>query len=111
MNNLSTAASIDISSQIGALELGANLESHGDDMLEMAGAGLQGPTQPISVLRCVGDDGALESAGLPLIGGYTYQFACTQMGRCVSDGALLSAADTAVSNPPTAFSGGSGRCF
>ena len=81
MDNLSTA-STDISSQVGALELGDNLESHGDDMLEIAGAGLQDPTQPMGVQRCVSDDGA-----------------------------LLSAADTAVSNPPTAFSGGSGRCF
>jgi hypothetical protein len=37
MDNLSTA-STDISSQVGALELGDNLESHDDSMLEKAGS-------------------------------------------------------------------------
>jgi hypothetical protein len=36
MNNLSTAASTDISSQIGALESGDHLASHDDGALEAA---------------------------------------------------------------------------
>jgi hypothetical protein len=44
MNNLSTAASTDISSQIGALEVGDDLTSHDDGVLEMAAHGSVGVT-------------------------------------------------------------------
>jgi hypothetical protein len=45
MNNLSTAASTGISSQIGALELGDHPESYADGALEAAGASMAlGPT-------------------------------------------------------------------
>jgi hypothetical protein len=43
MNNLSTANSTDMSSQIGALELTNHLASHGDDVLEMAACADFGP--------------------------------------------------------------------
>ena len=43
MNNLSTANSTDISSQIGALELADHLESHGDGVLETAAGTSFGP--------------------------------------------------------------------
>jgi hypothetical protein len=73
MDNLSTVSSTDISSRIGALELGDNLESHDDGVLESAGAYLNPPPQPTQVrtgcgipptiVACRIDDGALESAG------------------------------------------------
>jgi hypothetical protein len=45
MNNLPTPSSTDISSQIGALELGDNFASFDDGMLEAAGASMAlGPT-------------------------------------------------------------------
>ena len=43
MDNLSTG-STDITSQIGALELGDRLASHNDGVLEAAGTTLIGPT-------------------------------------------------------------------
>jgi hypothetical protein len=71
---------------IGALELGDQLESHGDRVLEAAVLNAN-PTQ--LALRCTQpghcvSDGALESAGLTLISGPT--FACSmpraQGGNC-----------------------------
>jgi hypothetical protein len=64
MDNLSTT-SIDISNQIGALELSGQLESYADSVLE---ASVQGPQPPPPVtafcsLGCRIDDSALESAG------------------------------------------------
>ena len=45
MNNLSAPSSTDISSLIGALELGDHLESYADGVLEAAGACMAlGPT-------------------------------------------------------------------
>jgi hypothetical protein len=44
MNDLSTIDYTDITSQIGALELGDRLESYGDGVLEMAGPNATGPT-------------------------------------------------------------------
>jgi hypothetical protein len=70
MNDLS----MNISSQIGALELGDHLQSYGDSALEAAGANMAlGPTQvncgpnPTIVIRCV-SDGTLESAATTLNG-------------------------------------------
>ena len=72
MDNLSIASSTDITSQIGALELGGYMEGCGDDALESAGAYLNpppGPTQvrtgcgiPPTIVACRIDDGALEAA-------------------------------------------------
>jgi hypothetical protein len=66
MDNLSMAAGI--GSQIGALELGDHLASHGDGVLESAGANeLAGPpTGPRWTGACCGrmDDGVLEAAGM-----------------------------------------------
>jgi hypothetical protein len=45
MDNLSTAGSADINSQIGALELGEHLERPSDGVLETAGARPGTPTQ------------------------------------------------------------------
>jgi len=42
MNNLSAPSSTDISSQIGALELGDHMENHGDGALEAAGVTANG---------------------------------------------------------------------
>jgi hypothetical protein len=87
MDNLSTANSTDITSQIGALELGDNLESHDDGALESAGAYLNPPPQPTQVRT---------GCGLPLT------LACR-----IDDGALLLASETIMSGPPpTARSGG-----
>jgi hypothetical protein len=66
MDNFSTV-STDISSQIGALELGGAWERHNDDALEAAGASMAlAPTMQgagcFSTFRCIGD-GALEAAG------------------------------------------------
>jgi hypothetical protein len=66
MNNLSTATSTDISSLIGALELGNHLAGHDDGALESAGMNAFGPTIeggtcPPYCRRI--DDGALEAAG------------------------------------------------
>jgi hypothetical protein len=69
MNNLSTANSTDISSHIGALELGDHLESHGDGVLESAGefggpptaqTKLQGGCTNMCTFHCIGD-GVLEA--------------------------------------------------
>jgi hypothetical protein len=105
MNNLSTAGT-DISSQIGAFELGDHLESYGDGVLERAGDTSVGPTEtncgrnPTLVFRCV-SDGALETAGATVAVGPT-QVNCgrnpTIVIRCVSDGALEAAGATM--NPP-----------
>jgi len=66
MDNLSTASN-DISSQIGALELGDNLEIHGDCALEAAGEFGPGPARTTpqggcTIYRCIGN-AALEAAG------------------------------------------------
>jgi hypothetical protein len=69
MDNLSTV-STDISSQIGALELGDHLASHNDGALEAAGefggpspvrTTPQGLCTHMCTFRCIGD-GALEAA-------------------------------------------------
>ena len=65
MDNLSTV-STDITSQIGALELGGYLEIHSDGVLETAGMNAFGPTVDTGTCppycRRIGD-GALEAAG------------------------------------------------
>jgi len=75
MNNLSTANSTGITSQIGALELDDHLESYGDGALEAAGefggpptaqTKLQGGCTYMCTLHCIGD-GALEAAGATTI--------------------------------------------
>jgi hypothetical protein len=93
MDNLSTT-SIDISNQIGALELGDNLESHGDGVLEAAGASI-GHTEILQACPtrlCVGD-GVLEAAAsassMP-----SNDVTCGKpptIYRCIGDGALESA--------------------
>jgi hypothetical protein len=114
MDNLSTVRNTDITSQIGALELGGYVEGYGDGVLETAFGGPPPNTGQTIICRtatvfpgaCI-SDGALEIA----VAGH--QGPTQPMGvlRCASDdGALLSAADTAVSNPPTAFTGIGRRC-
>ena len=70
MNNLSTVNSTDITSQIGALELGGYLEIHSDGVLETAGMNAFGPTVDTGTCppycRRIGD-GALEAAGATTI--------------------------------------------
>jgi len=124
MDNLSTV-STDISSQIGALELGGYVEGCGDDALESAGAYLNpppGPTQvrtgcgiPPTIVACRIDDGALEAAGANLaLGGTPTAFPMcgppvTAYPICprIGDDALLRAAETTMSvQPATAHSGG-----
>ena len=73
MNNLSTTNSPDISSLIGAFELGDHLEIYGDGILEAVGTTMAGP---------------------PTMKGGGY--GCTAMIRCPSDGALEAAADLAL---------------
>ena len=51
MNNLSTAANTDISSLIGALELGDHLAGHGDDVLETFALG--GTQTRMAVAACI----------------------------------------------------------
>jgi hypothetical protein len=84
MDNLSMAAGI--GSQIGALELGDHLASHGDGVLESAGANeLAGPpTGPRWTGACCGrvDDGALESAGITANGGPTTTGYCPPTRMC-----------------------------
>jgi hypothetical protein len=69
MDNLSTTSITDITSMIGALELGDHLESHGDSALESAGTYLNPLPQPTQMHSCILtfvcriDDGALEAAG------------------------------------------------
>jgi hypothetical protein len=65
MNNLSTAANTDISSLIGALELGDHLAGHGDDVLETFALGGTQTRMAVAAcipmtVRCV-SDGALEA--------------------------------------------------
>jgi hypothetical protein len=124
MDNLSTA-STDITSQIGALELGDNLESHDDGVLESAGAYLNPPPQPTQVrtgcglpptiVACRIDDSGLEAAGANVaLGGTPTAFPMcgppvTAYPLCprIGDDALLRAAETTMSGqPPTAHSGG-----
>jgi hypothetical protein len=88
MNNLSAPSSTDISSQIGALELNASLESHGDGVLETAAASPGTPTQyQFCTMHCVGDnlarrdDGVLEKAAHVSIG-VTGVPNCTRHGIC-----------------------------
>ena len=88
MNNLSTASSTDISSQIGALELSASLESHSDGVRETAAASPGTPTQyQFCTMHCVGDDlasdddGVLEKAA-HLSVGVTGVPNCTRHGIC-----------------------------
>jgi hypothetical protein len=54
MDNISTTTLTDMTSQIGALELGDNLESHDDSMLDNAGSVSFGPTfeQCTVVISC-----------------------------------------------------------
>jgi hypothetical protein len=82
MNNLSTPSSTDITSQIGALELGDYLESCGDDVLEAAVfASNQPNTNPRQYLTCVAD-GALEAAGASMALGPTLgDFGCGAVPR------------------------------
>jgi hypothetical protein len=111
-----------ISSQIGAFELGDNLGGYGDGVLEAAGefAGpspnrtqLQGGCTQMCTFRCIGD-AALEAAGANVAIGPSVG-ACRPpptLLRCVSDSALERAADTAMSDQPplpTAYPGP--RCF
>jgi hypothetical protein len=107
-----------ISSQIGALELGGAWERHNDDALEAAGASMAlAPTMQgagcFSTFRCIGD-GALEATGANVAIGPSVG-ACRPpptLLRCVSDSALERAADTAMSDQPplpTAYPGP--RCF
>jgi hypothetical protein len=123
MDNLSTV-SIDISSQIGALELGGYVEGCGDDALESAGAYLNPPPQPTQVrtgcglpltLACRISDDALEAAGANVaLGGPPTAFPIcgmpvTAYPPCprIGDDMLLRAAETTMSGPPpTAHSGG-----
>ena len=80
MDHFSTAAGI--GDHIGALELDGDLASHGDGVLESAGANeLAGPpTGPRWTGACCGrvDDGALESAGVTANGGPTSTGYCPQ---------------------------------
>jgi hypothetical protein len=65
MDNLSTASSTDISSLIGALELGDHPTSHSDGAVEAAGANAMAnpPTHVFVGTGCRGiDDGTLEAA-------------------------------------------------
>jgi len=88
MNNLSAPSITDISSQIGALELSASPESHGDGVLETAAASPGTPTQyQFCTMHCVGDDlasdddGVLEKAA-HLSVGVTGVPNCTRHGIC-----------------------------
>jgi hypothetical protein len=115
--------STDISNQIGALELGDHLESHGDGVLESAGefggpptaqTKLQGGCTHMCTFRCIGD-GALEAAGADVAIGPSVG-ACRPpptLLRCVSDGALEQASDTTMSGPsrfPTLGPAQGGTC-
>jgi hypothetical protein len=119
MNNLSTANSTDITSQIGALELGDHLESYGDGVLETAGEVNSGTTYTTcgATRMCRGalelgdhpecySDGVLEGFGGVSMNPRTSVQQCgtgtTFPGRCIRDGAL-----EAVSHlSPTSAAGG-----
>ena len=58
MNNLSTVNATDITSQIGALELGDHLECYGDSALEAAGANVAPATYPIPM--CISQGGVCQ---------------------------------------------------
>jgi hypothetical protein len=89
MDNLSTTTITDMTSQIGALELGEHLESHGDDVLEAAGVTALGtaPTQlQLSTRCCPISDGALEAAGANMGWGPPTHVSlgnCTVLAGCV----------------------------
>ena len=116
MNNLSTANSTDITSQIGALELGGDPDSHSDGVLEAAGASMDPgprPTAPricgIPTLGCHIDDRALEfaAADMALGGPTSAPYGCfpTRAPLCIGDGAL-EAAGASFSPHPSMQCGG-----